>query len=530
MLKNNPRKHWITAATIVTILIIAAVAALTTVTLAPRILAPRAAAVYHVDASAPPGGDGSFDTPWNTIGDHVPTLRQGDTMYIHAGTYDEPATIRLSQSGRPETPITLRAYQDEQVVIHTPGSTNIIRITGDYWHIHGLTLDKKGRSGTAIALNASHNVIRKNEICHGAYNGIRLDDADDNLIADNHIHHIIGAPGKDGAGILLADGSNDNLIQNNDIHDCSDAILFYVPVSAEPGNYDITGNVIADNHLWVSPELAPCCENGIDIKAGNPTIVNNVLHGFRYSSGDCGSSGNAGEAILVHGQLVDTVILTHNEIYDSATGIRVHYNTDATVVIQYNLIHHLTRDPLAWCHAAIMLNQGDYRVHHNTIAHSPAHYPLVHYAGNLHLQNNLIYDTLQARLQAGANAVADYNGWFDVPAWTGFEGPHDTTGDDPLLTAHYRLTNSSPARGRGENGIDLGAFPYAPAQPTATPTTTSPIVTPTPPANWWDDCPACTPYPIQPTYTPRPAPTCQPCSPPTPYPTSTPYPPQPGGE
>jgi len=80
----------------------------------------------------------------------------------------------------------------------------------------------------------------------------------------------------------------------------------------------------------------------------------------------------------------------------------------------------------------------------------------------------------------------------------------------------------------------------SPVSPPPTPTLGLPIPsrTPRPTATpsveiheWYEDCPLIpTPWPVQPTLTPAPTPTCYPLLPnpsPTPYPTATPYPTQP---
>jgi len=577
------RKHWPIVAILTAILVITAATILT-----PRIFAPHAAVTYHVDNEAAPNGDGSLDSPWDNIAGHVDDLAAGDIMNIHPGTYHESTTIRLTNNGTENAPITLRAYAaDDQPIIHAPG--DIIGITGNWWIIDNLILDRRGVGGFAINISGDHNAVQRCEVKNGTYAGIHLRGADDNLIQNNIIHDFIGPqePHRDSQCIVLGDRSHNNVFRGNSIYDCGDGILFYIPTSANPGDYDTSGNVIEHNHIWNTPDNAQKCENAIDIKMGCPIIRGNVIHGFRRGGGDAGS------ALLIHGQLIAETIIEDNVIYDSSSAIRCHNDNPngSLITIRRNLIHDCVLDHTTWLHVLLQLTTHDYNVYNNTFVNCPDHYIAVQNANNVYIRNNLSFNTHDPQVWAPtANLDTDYNGWFHVPPSAQFRGPHDTTGDDPLLTADYHLTENSPARGAGENGADLGAFPYAPTQPTPTPTADSPIPTPTtdspiatpttassptPSATptaiasptptvsptpsltpsptptstreWWENCPpgptCSTPLPHQPTLTPRPTltpvpiPTCRPTitCPPTPspyptatlYPTHTPYPPQP---
>lgn len=534
------RKHWIALAVIAALLILAIIAALTI----PRLtLRPRLAQEYHVDSHASPGGDGSLARPWNSIADHVIDLQPDDVMFIHPGTYHEDR-ISLSQSGTSDAPITIRAYDgDNRPVIlpNDPLGLTIQLYQANYWVIESLILDRLGGGGVAIEFKRSdHNILRNCEIRSGDYVGVLINEADHNTVEDCSVHHFIGRPGYDAQGIQLNDRSHNNLITDNEIYNNTNGILFYIPNSATPGDYDVSGNVIENNRLWVSPDLAPCAEQLIDIKMGAPIIRGNIMFGARYCDGHCGGTGAAGAAaVAIHGQLGDHVIVEDNVIFDSTCGIRVydHSPTGTTLTIRRNLIHSQLRDE-SWCHSAIECQIGSYDIYNNTIINSPDHYAItVNYGTTINIHSNLLYNTSRPKLyNPPANITADYNGYFiDLSELQPeFRGTHDTAGTDPLLTANYRLTENSLARGAGQYGVDLGAFPYAPITPTPTPELTpitsspSPTATsPTPTGQWWQTCTPCPPQPIQPTLTPNPPPTCQPCNTATPYPTHTPYPPQP---
>jgi hypothetical protein len=80
---------------------------------------------------SPTGNDhnpGSLGQPFRTIAHATAQLYPGETLYLRGGTYRE--TLAMSQSGRSGAPITITAYQNEQVTI-----TGCDVVTG--WNVTG---------------------------------------------------------------------------------------------------------------------------------------------------------------------------------------------------------------------------------------------------------------------------------------------------------------------------------------------------------------------------------------------------------
>lgn len=70
----------------------------------------------HVDpVSGDDTADGSFATPWRTIGMAARSTRPGETVWIHGGTYRE--RIEVSVSGGDGAPITFQAVPGQQVTV-----------------------------------------------------------------------------------------------------------------------------------------------------------------------------------------------------------------------------------------------------------------------------------------------------------------------------------------------------------------------------------------------------------------------------
>jgi hypothetical protein len=52
----------------------------------------------YVDGNAPPGGDGSVNSPWRTLAQATQGVRDGDIVIISAGVYKEPLDIKTDNT------------------------------------------------------------------------------------------------------------------------------------------------------------------------------------------------------------------------------------------------------------------------------------------------------------------------------------------------------------------------------------------------------------------------------------------------
>lgn len=62
-------------------------------------------------------GSGSQTAPYGLIQSAVNAAAAGDTIYLRAGTYKPTTNIQITKSGTRTSPITLRSYEKEKVVI-----------------------------------------------------------------------------------------------------------------------------------------------------------------------------------------------------------------------------------------------------------------------------------------------------------------------------------------------------------------------------------------------------------------------------
>ncbi len=70
---------------------------------------------FFVSPEGDDAADGSRRAPWRSINHALTRLRAGDTLYLRGGSYFE--NVYCAAAGRPDAPITLRAYPGERVII-----------------------------------------------------------------------------------------------------------------------------------------------------------------------------------------------------------------------------------------------------------------------------------------------------------------------------------------------------------------------------------------------------------------------------
>lgn len=70
---------------------------------------------YYVAANGVDSDPGTLTDPFQTIGQAAQVMQAGDTCWIRGGVYRE--TIKLTESGQKDKPITFARYQNEQVIV-----------------------------------------------------------------------------------------------------------------------------------------------------------------------------------------------------------------------------------------------------------------------------------------------------------------------------------------------------------------------------------------------------------------------------
>jgi hypothetical protein len=155
---------------------------------------------FYVSPTGLNSNNGSFQSPWKTINFAIGQLTAGDTLDIMAGTYYELLN-NFIQSGTENQRITIRKYNQDQVVINGNGQWTVIDFhEKDYYTFEGLEVTNGVWSGFN-GNNYQHCIIRNCTIydigpSSGTAAGLYISSAKDshegssnNIVEYNVIHH-----------------------------------------------------------------------------------------------------------------------------------------------------------------------------------------------------------------------------------------------------------------------------------------------------------------------------------------------------
>ncbi|RWA11310.1 hypothetical protein EKO27_g3809 [Xylaria grammica] len=225
-----------------------------------KIAATLAALVQRTHASSiyvSPTGDGSgtIDSPYGSIQAAVDAAKAGDTIYLRAGTYSPTTNIQITHSGTATSPITLRSYNDEAVIIdgeELPGTPygldeslpnderGILHIeNGNYWSFYNLELIN-GPYGI-YSRDSSHNYYERISTHDNYESGFQIQGAASNntvIYLDSYLNRDPRKNGESADGFACKEGEGEgNVIRNSrlwsNVDDGLDLYMFGSPVTIE---------------------------------------------------------------------------------------------------------------------------------------------------------------------------------------------------------------------------------------------------------------------------------------------------------
>ncbi|HET9941266.1 MAG TPA: right-handed parallel beta-helix repeat-containing protein [Candidatus Eisenbacteria bacterium] len=184
----------------------------------------------------------------------VESLAPGDTLTVHAGTYDGTGRISITVPGTAARPVLVRGAPDEArpLITRPAGSTaqNTINIEGaSYLTMSNLEISGNG-DGINMSLGPHHITIEDCEVHHVDV-GINFRSSMNHVtVRRNHVHDT-GMDGSTGEGLYVGcnDGScavSESLIENNWIHDTM-AATQGDGIEIKLGSW---GNVVRDNVVY----------------------------------------------------------------------------------------------------------------------------------------------------------------------------------------------------------------------------------------------------------------------------------------
>ncbi len=163
----------------------------------------RAGNIWYVGSGA--GNDSA------TINGGILLAGDGDTVFVHSGTYYENVVINKA--------INLTGEDKDMTIIEGDGSGNVITVTVDWVNVSGFTIMNGGDRGwpfydAGIKLNNVYNcTISNNIVTSNNYDGISLNGSSNNNIMSNMISD------SRWKGIDIYSLSSNNIISGNNISD-----------------------------------------------------------------------------------------------------------------------------------------------------------------------------------------------------------------------------------------------------------------------------------------------------------------------
>ncbi|HBP86492.1 MAG TPA: right-handed parallel beta-helix repeat-containing protein [Nitrospirales bacterium] len=234
---------------------------------------------YFVAASN--GNDknnGTNEAPFLTLEKGVSVLSPGDTLNVRGGTYQRNQQLWSPPSGISwGSPITIRAYQKEKVVIKPlPGYTVFeFRNNSQYIIMDGFIMDATdGHDGIRMGTNGHHIRISNSEIKNAPHQGIMTSNGSFHEFLRLRIHHngiTSNTPGQS-HGIYMP-GSN-NLIEGCEIfNNGTRGVQIYSTA------YTPSSNIVRNNRIY-NNGVAGASGHGIVMwKGKNNQAYNNLVWG-----------------------------------------------------------------------------------------------------------------------------------------------------------------------------------------------------------------------------------------------------------
>ena len=303
----------------------------------------------------------SILNPWATPKKAVASVLAGDTVYIRQGTYTLTSSIQTSRSGSASSPITIKAFPDEQPILSISGVGEIFYIEHPYWIIGGLTLQSSnmpdhdhGIISVGYNNDAHHFTIHNsslhvvNSLGRDNISCIRLQASRSNYA---YIYfNTLQGQGAGGttyrnSGVQYLGGQNvGTKILNNEIYDCE------LGVYVKHANNDTaeTGAEVAYNYLH---------DNKYDIY-GNPVRINyhdNLLTGGGMLFGDNGGGSQGTNCTLNH-NTVEGVI----ELWSPSEG----------PITNFTITNNIFASRITYG-STLSLNSWDYNIYTKNSAEGP---------------------------------------------------------------------------------------------------------------------------------------------------------------
>jgi hypothetical protein len=277
----------------------------------------------------------------------VENLNPGDTLIVHAGTYQDSGRISISVQGTPSLPVVIQGAAGEaRPLITRPGSAavqNTINIEGAT-HLTVKGLEITGNGGDGINMSGGPSFITLEDLdIHDVDVGVNFRSSMDHITVRRcHIHRT-GIGGGTGEGMYVGCNNatcivRDSVLENNWIHDALPGTTQGDGIEIKVGSHS---NLIRDNVIYNMSYPGVLAygtgANPVNVIEGN--VVWNCLEGISALSDavvrnniviQSGSGVGSYNHVQVSGR--KNVTIVHNTLYDNDAGLYFQGTVNGLVV------------------------------------------------------------------------------------------------------------------------------------------------------------------------------------------------------
>jgi len=277
------------------------------------------ATTYHVATNGSDNADGlTATTAWFTIGRAQRTVKAGDTVMVHGGTYaftnatTVPALIgaEFTTSGTAAAMITYTAVAGESAPIIDLSAVNATgRVTGldvhcNFVHIIGLEelgahQFQSGQDSWGVRIQGSNNILERLNIHNNDAPGVFITSGSNNLIlnCDSHNNYDVLEGGGSGDGFGCHSSGGNNILRGCRSYDNSDDGYDFINAAGPC----IVQNSYSFRNGFI-PGTTTTAGNGAGFKAGgygSPPVVPST-GAATHTVENCVASGNRSEGFYAN--------------------------------------------------------------------------------------------------------------------------------------------------------------------------------------------------------------------------------------
>jgi hypothetical protein len=235
---------------------------------------------YYI-ANVGSNGNGSFSDPFNNFNSALNAADQGDTVFVMPAIYNLSGGISTAKNGNLNQRITIKAYDLNNKPILTR-SGKVLDINHSFNTFEGFIIDGQFGDDDILEINGDGNftIVINCEVKNGLKDGIDLSEADNVLIENCEIHHMLGGSytNQQDAHGIVATGEKNLTIRGCNIYYVSGDCFQTDPNRGLP----LWDNVLIENcQLWTGPLPANAAgwnagevpgENGVDTKINEDSV------------------------------------------------------------------------------------------------------------------------------------------------------------------------------------------------------------------------------------------------------------------